>query len=170
MVITLQHALGRSLEHFSVSFGGRATGDGGHSIVQPKTIAKPLLVHTKGLQSIDIDMDEYMRGSYHRPRYYGRLEEGIPEDEDGNSEIFVNRRNNESEMKLHRKDPYFCIYEDEARAAGLPVMAKDLPDMRKYGTALGSLEDFTALESLSIGVKLLLRAPEYTPGAEHMEL
>lgn len=126
--------------------------------------------HRKSLKSIDINMDDYMRRSGHRPAYYGKLEEEVPEDEDGNSEIFVNSRGNEAEMNRYWEDPYFCMDEDEARAADLPMMAKELPGTRKYGTTLGSLDDFTALESLSTGFKLLLGAEEYTPGAEHMEV
>jgi hypothetical protein len=159
--------MAKALEYFTFSVGGRATNDGGHSIVKPKTIAKSLLVHRESLKSLDIDVDDYLHGNHLRFRQPSGLEDEAPEDEDGLDRKNT-RRTIEWELKHLREDPYFNIDEAEAQALGLPLQAIDLPNTRKYGGTIGSLHDFLALTELTIGIKLLLGPQEYNTTTREM--
>lgn len=131
--------LPKALESFTVSIGDWETHDGGYSLMFPKTLGKALLGQKSSLRVLDVDVDEYLRPGM-------RAEEEDDSDPDAREHL-------EGEFKWQR-DKYWKL--DEAVSSGEPLLTKDLPDTRRYGTTIGSLQDFVALKQLRIGVNLLL--------------
>jgi hypothetical protein len=139
MILASIIRLPKALEEFSFSIGGRATQDGGFALMFPKTLGKAILCQRSSLTLLDLDVDDYL----HVPP-------GGGEQEDVGDEYYPEW---EEEQLSWQRDDYWKM--DEAESKG-PIWTKDLPDTRVYGTTMGSLQDFTALTHLTIGVKLLL--------------
>ena len=123
----------RRLEEFTLTTGGRGTGDGRSFGRGAKTIGKALLEQKSSLRKIDIDIDEYNT-------QIGRLGGGEDGDEDEDEED-------------DNMDEWFR--KDEDISTG-PLKISQLPNTREYRSTIGSMHDFESLTHLSIGIKLLL--------------
>ncbi|KAI0411848.1 hypothetical protein F5X98DRAFT_356306 [Xylaria grammica] len=123
----------KRLEEFTFTTGGRASPDGGGSIMFAKIIGKALHEQKSSLRKIDLDIDEHVY------RYEGIYEDRHDDYESGDSEEWV--------------DDWFIR---DAEISTGPWMMSEIPSTRPYGTTIGSMHDFESLTHLSIGIGLLL--------------
>lgn len=144
--------LATSLHSCTFGTGGRATSDGGHARLFPKALGKCLEQHKATLRSIDLDLDEYVHGNAHVP-------EGVEEEDLAEAHRYARDEENFQEtLDFYRMDAHWKADEDESKARGYVLLSRDLPDTKKYGNTIGSFVDFESLDSLKIGIKLLLGA------------
>jgi hypothetical protein len=146
--------LATSLHSVTFGTGGRATNDGGHARVFPKALGKCLEQHKATLRSIDLDLDQYVHGN-------GHLAEDIEEEDFAEAHRYTwDEENLQETLAFYRQDAHWKADEDESKARGYVLLSRDLPDTKKYGNTIGSFADFESLNSLKIGIKLLLGAFE----------
>ena len=127
----------RALENFTLSLGGLSFFEGGYAYVSPKTLGKCLLEQKTTLKSLDLDVAAMLGFGMKEEE-----EEGYDEDEYEEDDDIIGR------------DEYFRL--DEQAGNGRPARSSELPNTRPYGTTIGSLHDFEALEHLAISVRLIL--------------
>ncbi|ETN45457.1 uncharacterized protein HMPREF1541_09289 [Cyphellophora europaea CBS 101466] len=139
--------LATALENITFTAGGRATNDGSFSAVFPKSLGKCLEQQKATLRSIDIDAD---------CQWWSSMMSGDGDAEDG---VGIYERQEDYlqlELDRYREEPEWRAEEEDSKARGLPLLSRDLPDTKTYNGTIGSLADFENLESLKIGIKLLL--------------
>ncbi|GAW19582.1 hypothetical protein ANO14919_090700 [Xylariales sp. No.14919] len=123
----------KRLEEFTFTAGGRATSDGGSSVMFANIIGKALHEQKSSLRKIDLDIDE------HVDRYEDVYGYRHAADESGHWEGWV--------------DEWFMR---DAEISTGPWMVSELPSTRPYGATIGSMHDFESLTHLSIGIMALL--------------
>ena len=128
----------KALESFTFSIGGRSTTHGGRCIVDLKTLGKALLCHKASLHTLDLDCDDYIHGSLALANHA---------DEVGGAYEILEQYMDDV------RDRWFAL--DEKEGSG-PLFVRDLANTREYGKTMGSLDDFSALRHIRIGVKVLL--------------
>jgi len=126
----------KALRSFSMSVGGRAALGGGQSMMSLTELGKVLLTQKETLQSLDLDIDDYILESRHDNP-----------DIDYEDDI----------LQYHSEDEWF--QQDLADSKGSIFMSR-VEATREYGGTIGSLHEFATLRRLSIGVKALLGVPE----------
>ena len=156
----------RELEEFVLSTGGLAHFEGGTSVACVKTLGKSLLEHKDTLKVLDLDIAHVLTVSREEEQEDGPdpddedEDEEMDDDNDDDDDDDDNDGNNDEDSgggnpNFNRKvDEYFRL--DQAHGNGKPIWARHLPDTRPYGRTIGSLHDFTKLESLSIQIAALL--------------
>ena len=126
----------KALRSFSMSVGGRAAQGGGQSMMSLTELGKVLLTQKETLQTLDLDIDDYILESRHDSP-----------DLDYEDDI----------LEYHSEDEWFQL--DLADSKG-PIFMSREEATREYSGTIGSPHDFAALRHLSIGVKALLGVPE----------
>lgn len=143
--------LATSLEDVHFSVGGRAANHGGFARVNPKGIGKALETQQTTLRRIDLDLDSFL---WDRSRHQGEeAEEEDFEDADPSDHHYEYFQDS---LNYYRKQSQWKADEDDSRAAGYPLLTRELPDTKPYRQTIGSLAAFEKLESLKIGLRLLL--------------
>lgn len=144
--------LATSLHSATFGTGGRGAIHGGFARVSPKALGKCLEQHKATLRNIDLDLDYQVYQSPH-----------VLEDVEEEDLAYAGRSAREEEhlqetLHSYRRDAHWKADEDESKARGYVLLSRDLPDTKKYGNTIGSFANFESLETLKIGIKLLLGA------------
>lgn len=143
--------LATALDDVHFSIGGRAANHGGMSLIYPKGVGKALEAQQTTLRRIDLDLDAFL---FDRAQFRGQdLEEEDFSDADPSDADYEHFQDS---LTYYREQPHWKADEDSSRAAGYPLLTRDLPDTKPYGNTIGSFAAFEKLESLKIGIRLLL--------------
>ena len=133
--------LATSLENVTLTYGGRSCSDDSTSLVFAKTLGKCLEQHKDTLRNLDLDLDY--------PLWNGGAQDMAEEQEDMHEDqVAID--------VMRAEDEHWAKDEQDSKAGGYTLLSRDLPDTKKYGTTIGSFADFQKLESLKIGVNMLL--------------
>lgn len=151
-IITALIQLPKQLDEFTCTTGGRSTRDGGFFLRSTLKIGQALSRQRGNLRRLDLDIDEHLFTEADR-QFYGSPDEA---DEDEEDEL----TGDPEERKWYDRD------------LGLtpgPGDESQSEEIKDYGDTVGSLQNFSQLTHLSIGIELLLGPPP-KPGHPHPAL